>query len=180
MRVKVDICRITYGFLNMEPLDAVGDVKQLLGEMVGISDFTLCFFKGSGGGVVFPDDAFTLVDLGAEALSTFKLYTHKPLPHVFKAMEVVREKQDSCRNGYVSAVHDFKDGTVITAEGIFFVSHGLHLDNESSFKSTGTTLKQPTNLFFEPPRKIANRDTQTQTNQDSFSQSKHLFCSIHQ
>lgn len=42
-------------------------------------------------------DAFTLVDLGAEALSTFKLYTHKPLPHVFKAMEVVREKQDSCR-----------------------------------------------------------------------------------
>ena len=36
-------------------------------------------------------------------------------------------------NGYVSAVHDFKDGTVITAEGIFLVSHGLHLDNDSSF-----------------------------------------------
>ena len=100
---------------------------------VGISDFTLCFFKGSGGGVVFPDDAFTLVDLGADAQSTFKLYTHKPLPHVFKAMEVFHEKQDSCRNGYVSAVHDFKDGTVITAEGIFLVSHGLHLDNDSSF-----------------------------------------------
>ena len=74
-----------------------------------------------------------LVDLGAEAQSTFKLYTHKPLPHVFKAMEVFHEKQDSCRNGYVSAVHDFKDGTVITAEGIFLVSHGLHLDNDSSF-----------------------------------------------
>ena len=29
MRVKVDICRITYGFLNMEPLDAVGDVKAV-------------------------------------------------------------------------------------------------------------------------------------------------------
>eukprot|EP00434_Breviolum_minutum_P046233 symbB.v1.2.041689.t1/scaffold8506.1/size6082/1 len=138
MKVVIDVCRITSATLKMEGLDSLQDLKALLSEMTGIrvSDMELKFHSPVGPQPEASDTS-TLKDLGATGDDDFKVFLKKTSDEVWKIANTIREKQDICRRN--DEVNDFVEAntrTIITKNGIFFTSHGLH-EEEAEPESTG-------------------------------------------